>query len=1293
MNCFSALKDAHRVLEETIEVEKSVSSQRGSASVSDTVQSHPSSFSSLSTTHAIPCFLPLGAQAYPQPLLALLRKTSAFSMLGAFPSLFRIWCSVDNKLLLWDFRTKDDCFIFDEIPDIIVSVGSPVVPLDGILQPSISYLLPVATSTMVMLLGVVVSENKAQNVKLVNLGYCVEAKTVISRIAVFESGRRVFCAGLDGNIYEFSYKKSFFSISPKASLISQSSFVAGIPVVGQVSAALASLKSFLTGKKPRIRDIVIAEHAELLFSLDDQSRITIYSITNDGLVYRSTAATQGFYHGAGSVSPAPLIRIFLIDPDQEDCNLVAVSANGEQLRYHFGAVFNERMELSFRSRIPSLLPAQHEVSTCAGVGPSVVIAHRDTVSKEKSDEEVIVFQAAFHTLKPHHQFRDVATVMDRTSCTLLLGNLEAVESVPDFCNDQQCSDLCSQVFKFPKRLLFVHRNGVSLYMICRPVETLRLILSRDTAVRDGLLERFISSFNLTDYACMLLQLAIGSSYTNDMRYAAFQMDSLNSFLDDKAGPTLHSIGRQIQGDISFQLRQTATHLLREAAIPQLQDHPASYGQKAIIVTLSLLGAGVMSFLSRILFPIWTVPFSKVPISLCDATKTTLIQLIRFLESLEVGQQTLDPALQIQYPVRWGRTRIVVNVPEHVSFSLSDAYKLQLVMLHSCYIFAVRAVQAVHLLSQWTSTLQFLGGPEAVPFNQLLFDNKEAQRIGESLSGNLLSGMGVIMVNGDPLKVISTLKSDCPYFFESVDISDYQVQCEMKKIFLDDNDGFLTESRCSEWVAQLAPKAAQYWLSGSLPQIIEKLCSIRKEDLSVKFLLHAAFQLDPEQHLMAIYSVERGSKESAMGTTNPSVYSIYQAKRKILEKVVEILEDSWLHHQEVIEKLLGSPPTSSGIIWEIEPTDEMSHFYLFEWMAAPRKSIHVHKVLKDMLTCSRSPHLNKFLTLNAVYLGEDYTHYLRSSQRFPEAIQQGVLLSQASLMHLPLEERIGYRVRCLGEALECAKDSGSDQVEIIEKRFRLLQAQKRLLRIIDIFSSSSYFKPDRLWNFEGRQVREDSLVKEHHDATCGKVLSSTALLRMAAMYPLFGGAEIQLDVLQYSDAAIDTSTYAGCVAQAYEVKGSTVQDVSKRLLEKYYTPSINFPLTYVIRMLEADEYARSPKGSNATVHFLLGCNVDARVAYNAYKSIINGADALGVVCKLFEDNKVTKAYLVFSLALVAVKADLDSCTPFQRVSMRSPMIEEVYTLIQDFLQEPFLSSDDREALKRALSVINTSSERY
>lgn len=1294
MNCFSILKDAHRILEETVEVEKSVSSQRGSGSVSDTVLSHPSAFSSLSTTHALPCFIPVGTQAYPQPLLALLRRANVFSMIGVFPSISRVWCSVDSKLLLWDFRSKDDCCIFDEIPDVIVSVGSLVLPLEGIFQPSISYLLPVATSTMVMLLGVMVSENKAQNVKLVNVGYCVEAKTVISRIAVFESKRRVFCVGLDGNVYELSYQKSFLSLVPKVSLIPQSSHLAGIPIVGQVCAALDSVKDFFSGRKPRIRDIVIAEYAELLFSLDEESRITAYSIANEGLVYRTTASYRGTHQGVSNVNPTSLIRILLIDPDQEDCNLVAVSANGEQLRYHFGTVFNDRMELSFRSRIPSLLPAQDEVTMCAGVGPSVVIAHKDAVSNENNGEEIIVFQGAFHIIKPHHQFRDVATELGRTGSTSFLGNLEAVEAVPDFCIEQQCTDLCAQVFKFPKRFLFVHRNGISLYMVSRPVDTLRLILSRDSTIKEGLLERFCASFNTTDYACMLLQLAIGSVPLHDTRYSVFQADSLNSFLDDnRNGITLESVGRQMRGEIPFPLRQTAKNLLRDAAVPQVQDQPSSYGQKNIVVCLSPLGSGVMAFLSRLLLPVWSLPFSKVPVSLCDSLKLILIQLKRFLESLEVDKLTFDPSLQIQYPVRWGRTRIVVNVPGHVPFSLSDAFKLQLVMLHACYMFTVRALQAVHLLCQWTSTLQFLGGQETIPFNQILFDAKEAQRIGSSLSTNLLSGMDIIMVNRDPLKVISTLKNDLPYFFESVDISEYQVQCEIKKFFCDDNDGFLKDSKCNEWVAQLAPKAAQYWLSGSIPPVIDRLCSVRREDLSVKLLLHAALQLDPEQHLMVIYSSERGGKQSVRDTTNPSMYSVYQAKLKVLERVVSVLESSWFQHPEVIRKLLGNPPTSSGMIWEIEPSDQMTHFYLFEWMAAPRKDLNVHNTLKGMLVCSRSPHLKKFLTLNAMYLGEYYTHYLRSSQRVTEAIQQNMLLAQAPLLHLPLEERIGYRVTYLGEALECAKDSGSDQVELIEKRLRLLQAQKRFLRIINNFSSSSYFQPDRFWNLDGQQVREDSLVKQHRDAVSGKVLSSTQLLRIAAMYPLFGGAEIQLDVLQCSDVAIDLTTFAGCVARAYEVKGSSIQEISKRLLDKYYTPSINFPLTYVIRMLEGDEYKRSPKGSSSTVHFLFGCNIDARVLFDAYKSIINGTDVLGVTCKLFEANKVTKAYLLFSLTLVSLKAVFHCFSHPQRGGLRSPIVEEVYILIQDSLKEEFLSEDDRAALKRALDTINAPSGSY
>lgn len=1283
MGTKATFKDASRMIEEAIEAEISLLSQcrLNNPSSSGFVLSSDAALTTQDTSFALPDVIPIGSLSYPHQIKALMEKKRAHLIVGLFTSLFRSWFAIDNTFALWDYRPNGNYCIFEDIPDVIVSVGFPVSPQKDIFQPNISYILPIATSTMIILLGVVVADAEAKTVQIVNLGYCVEAPTIMTKVVCCEANRRIFCSGVDGNIYEVIYHQGGSPFLPHINLASYSCALSSNPLIGPISSIISSAKKVLglTNRKS-IRDLVVTKAGDFVISLDDASSLTAWRLTPNALE-QTTVLPHRFQSGSGNVGESnPLVRIFIIDSDQEDCNLVAIALNGEQFRYRYGSLYGSGVDLAFKTHVPSLIPLDRVMSISNGFGDTVFIAHRSPTDAEGC-EQVVTFRAATHAVRPHNRFRDVVTTFDNINP--ILGSVEAVEasSISLCCSGDAISatEIRYQVLSRPRRVIFAHSNGLSLYMICRPVDVLLMILSTDSAVKDNLIKRFSDTFSPPDYATMLLQIAMGVGFDSSSDYSLFESSGF-SLLRHGGGnnSAMELFGCQLRTEVDLKIRNLAKSLLLVISAPSLKEAAPSFGQKAVTVDLSPFAGGVLAFTTRALITTWCTPVAKTSVLSFAYLKNVLSKFICFLGSLDIGQKNFD-VLQIPFPVHWRRNRIMVSLPQNQSLTIVDANRLQFGLLQCCVDLMLRVLQAVHLLQQWTAIPQLVGD-HLVTLRQLL-DPVKAQQLGERLSRNIMQG--VFVSEGDPVKAVGALKGDCPFFFSTVDISEYQFRCEMKSLEKGVTSGALNTSRCREWGARVAPCAAQMWRAGSLSLLCKELASHKQWETAVKLLLHAARQLDPENECFSVYLAERRNGEPTVRKADPVANGVYEEKIKILQATTDILENAWFTDRNVLDSLFGSA-RRPGCLWTFEPSDEMAHFFLMDWLSFPRKNNETEKMLKSMLVASSSSHLGKYFSHNKARFGAEYSHYLCSSRKSSqEGAQQGLTWAQSPLLDIPLEQRLNYRLHCFYEALENARDAGMEaaQLSVLENRLKLLEVQKLLLKIISDFKSSPRFVPQREWRrTDGSTATESDLVAEHHQIAAGGVMGAAELLRVAGMYPLYGGAELQLDVLSCSNV-YDKQTFVLCVAQAYEREGSTVRETSQRLLEKYYQSCFSyFPLTYIIRMLEANEYMCSPQGSTQTVDILLQSKVDSIVAYHSYRSIVEGADDVGLSCPHFERANVSKAFLIHSLAYAAVvMLKAGRGTPTLGCGK---IIDDVSQLIHETFEEAGVSAADQRVLERA-----------
>merc|ERR550534_1722278 len=74
-------------------------------------------------------------------------------MMGLFPKIQRAWLSIDSDIYVWTYEDGGDLSYFDGLSEPIISVEL-VNPKPGIFQPHIQYLLCLATTAEIVLLGV-----------------------------------------------------------------------------------------------------------------------------------------------------------------------------------------------------------------------------------------------------------------------------------------------------------------------------------------------------------------------------------------------------------------------------------------------------------------------------------------------------------------------------------------------------------------------------------------------------------------------------------------------------------------------------------------------------------------------------------------------------------------------------------------------------------------------------------------------------------------------------------------------------------------------------------------------------------------------------------------------------------------------------------------------------------------------------------------------------------------------------------------------------------------------------------
>uniref|UniRef100_A0A7N8YQ27 Nuclear pore complex protein Nup155 n=1 Tax=Mastacembelus armatus TaxID=205130 RepID=A0A7N8YQ27_9TELE len=263
-------------------------------------------------------------------------------MMGVFPEISRAWLTIDNDIFMWNYEDGGDVAYFDGLIETILAVGL-VKPKQGILQPHIHYLLVLATSVDVVILGLSfpksqggLNDSMSGGMQLLPdpLFSIPTDNTYILSITSTDLGR-IFMAGKDGCLYEIAYQAEAGWLSQRCRKINHSK--------SSLSFLIPSVLQFSFSEDDPIVQIAVDNSRNTLFTRSEKGVLQVYDLGSDGqgMSRVATMSQSSIVSAAGNIARTidrsvfkPIVQISVIDRSEStDCHLLAVTHAGVRLYF------------------------------------------------------------------------------------------------------------------------------------------------------------------------------------------------------------------------------------------------------------------------------------------------------------------------------------------------------------------------------------------------------------------------------------------------------------------------------------------------------------------------------------------------------------------------------------------------------------------------------------------------------------------------------------------------------------------------------------------------------------------------------------------------------------------------------------------------------------------------------------------------------------------------------------------------------------------------------------------------
>ncbi|XP_057697653.1 nuclear pore complex protein Nup155-like isoform X3 [Corythoichthys intestinalis] len=433
---------------------------------------------------------------------------------GIFPEISRAWVTSDNVLFMWNYEDGEDVVYFDNLIKIILAVGL-VKPKQGILQPHISYLLVLATSVDVTILGLTFPRGQAglndgmfgSLLMLPEPLFSIPTNTDIISITSSDLGR-IFMAGTDGCLYEIAYQAKAGWFSQRCRKINHSkSFQAFL---------VPSVLQFAFSDDDPIVQIAVDNSRNTLFTRSEKGVLQVYDLGADGhgMSCVATMSQNVIVAAAANIDSTidhsifkPIVQISVISrSESSDCHLLAVTHAGVRL-YFTTTPFAPPRHKHLLAR-PSLLSLAH-VRLPPGFSMSSTQQKPANVHKVLHSKGVLLM-ADYETENNdllwcinHDSFPFKKPLMETQMISHIDGHILAFSAISEKRPAKICTPLNKEVIPItdPPMVVLQHNipsqkfvllstKGSHIFQKLRPVDQLRHLLVSSAGGESEEIERF-----------------------------------------------------------------------------------------------------------------------------------------------------------------------------------------------------------------------------------------------------------------------------------------------------------------------------------------------------------------------------------------------------------------------------------------------------------------------------------------------------------------------------------------------------------------------------------------------------------------------------------------------------------------------------------------------------------------------------------------------------------------------------------------------------------------------------------
>lgn len=436
-------------------------------------------------------------------------------MMGVFPEISRAWLTIDNDIFMWNYEDGGDVAYFDGLIETILAVGL-VKPKPGILQPHIHYLLVLATSVDVVILGLSfpkthggLNDSMTGGMQLLpDPLFSIPTDNIhILSITSTDLGR-IFMAGKDGCLYEIAYQAEAGWLTQRCRKINHSK--------SALSFLVPSVLQFSFSEDDPIVQIAIDNSRNFLFTRSEKGVLQVYDLGADGqgMSRVATMSQNAIVAAAGNIARTidrsvfkPIVQISVIDrSESSDCHLLAVTHAGVRL-YFTTAPFAPALQKHLPIR-PSLLSLVH-VRLPPGYSASSTLQKPSKVHKALHSKGVLLMAASetedsdvlwcinhdsFPFKKPLMETQMMSNV-DGHSWALCAINEERHCKISTLLNMEQIPITDSPVVVQqhnvpPQKFVLLSAKGSHIFQKLRPVDQLRHLLVSCAGGESEEIERF-----------------------------------------------------------------------------------------------------------------------------------------------------------------------------------------------------------------------------------------------------------------------------------------------------------------------------------------------------------------------------------------------------------------------------------------------------------------------------------------------------------------------------------------------------------------------------------------------------------------------------------------------------------------------------------------------------------------------------------------------------------------------------------------------------------------------------------